>query len=222
MKKTQKIQALPDKQKTELELVTVEEKESKEDEVKSTENDQVNANVDEVKESETSENSKSQEKETPVVEEVPAEISTSKDQEPEPIEEMPVQTENQTTEESGSKISTDQITKNESAGSEPMAMSVDDGNKKNITVKLAWLQNEPPMSEDQLADLCIQAHDFDLALKNVQPSAKREGFATVPDVTWNDVGSLQDVRQELQMTILVKINLYFCYFFDEWIWLKCK
>jgi len=28
----------------------------------------------------------------------------------------------------------------------------------------------------------------------VQPSVRREGFATTPDVTWNDVGALSDVR----------------------------
>lgn len=37
----------------------------------------------------------------------------------------------------------------------------------------------------------------------VQPSAKREGFATVPDVTWNDVGALEAVREELSYAILV-------------------
>lgn len=37
----------------------------------------------------------------------------------------------------------------------------------------------------------------------VQPSAKREGFATVPDVTWDDVGALEAVREELSYAILV-------------------
>ena len=37
----------------------------------------------------------------------------------------------------------------------------------------------------------------------VQPSAKREGFATVPDTTWEDVGALEGVRQELSLAILV-------------------
>ena len=41
------------------------------------------------------------------------------------------------------------------------------------------------------------------ALLIVQPSAKREGFATIPDVTWEDVGALKDVREELTMAILV-------------------
>lgn len=45
--------------------------------------------------------------------------------------------------------------------------------------------------------------DFQASLASVQPSAKREGFATVPDVTWEDVGALQDIREELTMAILV-------------------
>lgn len=42
-----------------------------------------------------------------------------------------------------------------------------------------------------------------MALKSVQPSSKREGFATVPDVTFDDIGALKDVREELSMAILV-------------------
>lgn len=45
--------------------------------------------------------------------------------------------------------------------------------------------------------------DLLAALKTCQPSAKREGFATVPDVTWDDIGSLKDVREELKMSIMV-------------------
>ena len=45
------------------------------------------------------------------------------------------------------------------------------------------------------------------ALVTVQPSAKREGFATIPDVTWDDVGALKDVREELTMAILVRCNI---------------
>lgn len=74
---------------------------------------------------------------------------------------------------------------------------------------LAWLRNEPPLSPERLSSLCIEHSDFETALRVVQPSAKREGFATVPDVTWDDVGSLQDIRQELQMAILVNINIKF-------------
>ncbi|XP_024938902.1 nuclear valosin-containing protein-like isoform X2 [Cephus cinctus] len=71
---------------------------------------------------------------------------------------------------------------------------------------LTWLREEPPLSPKHLANLFINHKDFEDALHVVQPSAKREGFATVPDVTWDDVGSLGDIRQELQMTILAPVR----------------
>lgn len=71
---------------------------------------------------------------------------------------------------------------------------------------LSWLRNEPPLSAERLTDLCIEHSDFETALRVVQPSAKREGFATVPDVTWDDIGSLQDIREELQMAILAPVR----------------
>ena len=63
-----------------------------------------------------------------------------------------------------------------------------------------------PLTEAQLAPLCITASDFALALKQVQPSSKREGFATVPDVAWSDVGALHATREELQMAIVQPIR----------------
>jgi ribosome biogenesis ATPase len=77
--------------------------------------------------------------------------------------------------------------------------------KNNELLELiAWLHDgQRPLSDQQLNELHVELDDFRQALKCVQPSAKREGFATVPDVTWDDVGSLRDVREELQMTILV-------------------
>ncbi|KAG6853727.1 hypothetical protein C0991_001965 [Blastosporella zonata] len=63
-----------------------------------------------------------------------------------------------------------------------------------------------PLTEEQLAPICINASDFLLALKHVQPSSKREGFATVPDVTWADVGALHGTREELHMAIVQPIR----------------
>ncbi|KAJ8911589.1 hypothetical protein NQ315_015335 [Exocentrus adspersus] len=71
---------------------------------------------------------------------------------------------------------------------------------------LTWLHDASPLSENQLKDLCLSMSDFEKALKLVQPSAKREGFATVPDVTWDDIGSLRDVRDELQMAIVAPVR----------------
>jgi len=69
-----------------------------------------------------------------------------------------------------------------------------------------WLLHQPPISTSSLADMYITRSDFSAALKLVQPSAKREGFATVPDVTWDDIGALSDVREELSISILAPIR----------------
>ncbi|KAJ3568342.1 hypothetical protein NP233_g5775 [Leucocoprinus birnbaumii] len=52
----------------------------------------------------------------------------------------------------------------------------------------------------------IPSADFTLALSQVQPSSKREGFATVPDVSWSDVGALHGIREELHMAIVQPIK----------------
>ncbi|KAL0068556.1 Ribosome biogenesis ATPase rix7 [Marasmius tenuissimus] len=62
------------------------------------------------------------------------------------------------------------------------------------------------LTDAQLEPLYITYSDFTLALKQVQPSSKREGFATVPDVTWSDVGALHETRGELHMAIVQPIK----------------
>jgi len=81
-----------------------------------------------------------------------------------------------------------------------------DSNMSQLAVMLEWLQDTPPLAGDQLDQLFIEKGDWKVALSLVQPSAKREGFATVPDVTWDDVGALQNIREELQLAILAPIR----------------
>lgn len=72
---------------------------------------------------------------------------------------------------------------------------------------IKWLQDDvQPMSDEELDKLAITRNDFLDAVKHVQPSAKREGFITVPDVTWDDIGSLQDIRSELKLAILAPVK----------------
>ncbi|KAL0215084.1 hypothetical protein P9112_007268 [Eukaryota sp. TZLM1-RC] len=52
----------------------------------------------------------------------------------------------------------------------------------------------------------VTLDDFQEAVGKVQPTAKREGFATVPDVTWDDVGALDDVHTQLKTSILEPIR----------------
>ncbi|KAA8895903.1 P-loop containing nucleoside triphosphate hydrolase protein [Sphaerosporella brunnea] len=62
------------------------------------------------------------------------------------------------------------------------------------------------LTEEQLTPLTITHDDFLVAVPKIQPSSKREGFATVPDVTWDAIGALQSIRQELQMSIVLPIQ----------------
>ena len=71
----------------------------------------------------------------------------------------------------------------------------------------SFLRAHPaPLTPDQLSPLSISNADFQLALSQVQPSSKREGFTTVPDVTWSNVGSLQAIREELRMAIVQPVR----------------
>ena len=44
------------------------------------------------------------------------------------------------------------------------------------------------LTADELEPLFVTMTDFLSAIPNVKPSAKREGFATVPDVSWKKMG----------------------------------
>lgn len=68
------------------------------------------------------------------------------------------------------------------------------------------LESRKPLTSEQLEPLCILMDDFTKAIKKVQPSAKREGFATIPDVSWKDVGALESVRLELELNIVQPIR----------------
>ncbi|WP_440005452.1 CDC48 family AAA ATPase [Halomicrococcus sp. SG-WS-1] len=54
---------------------------------------------------------------------------------------------------------------------------------------------------DVLDSLQVTERDFKEALKGIEPSALREVFVEVPDVTWNDVGGLEDTKERLRETI---------------------
>ena len=63
---------------------------------------------------------------------------------------------------------------------------------------------EPPLTE--AAAVSITTSDFLTALPKIQPSSKREGFATIPYTTWDDMGALRPVREELLTAIVEPIR----------------
>ncbi|PJF19494.1 hypothetical protein PSACC_00694 [Paramicrosporidium saccamoebae] len=62
------------------------------------------------------------------------------------------------------------------------------------------------LTEDELTVACVEPADFQIAMTKIQPSAKREGFAVVPDTRWEDIGALQYVRDELRMAVIEPIR----------------
>jgi transitional endoplasmic reticulum ATPase len=52
-----------------------------------------------------------------------------------------------------------------------------------------------------LEHLEVSEQDFKHALRGIEPSALREVFVEVPDVTWADVGGLEDTKDRLRETI---------------------
>ena len=63
---------------------------------------------------------------------------------------------------------------------------------------------EPPV--EGATAISITNDDFLTALPKIQPSSKREGFATIPDTTWADIGALRPVREELLTAIVEPIR----------------
>ncbi|WP_253738682.1 CDC48 family AAA ATPase [Halohasta salina] len=54
---------------------------------------------------------------------------------------------------------------------------------------------------DILESIEVLESDLKAALKGIEPSALREVFVEVPDVTWEDVGGLEDTKERLRETI---------------------
>jgi len=56
---------------------------------------------------------------------------------------------------------------------------------------------EEEIPAELIEKLRVTGEDFDEARKHVEPSAMREVLVEVPNVTWEDVGGLEDVKAEL-------------------------
>ncbi|MBU0615085.1 MAG: CDC48 family AAA ATPase [Nanoarchaeota archaeon] len=63
------------------------------------------------------------------------------------------------------------------------------------------LQEEETIPKELLEKLQLRQKDFIEALKVVRPSALREVLVEVPNIKWEDVGGLDDVKQELKEAV---------------------
>ncbi|MEN9626592.1 MAG: hypothetical protein RL557_920 [archaeon] len=71
---------------------------------------------------------------------------------------------------------------------------------RRLLPKLDLKENEP-IPEEVLKELKVMKKDFDEALKVVRPSAMREVLVETPNISWNDVGGLDKIKQELKEAV---------------------
>jgi len=63
------------------------------------------------------------------------------------------------------------------------------------------LKEDEPIPEEVLRELVVNKKDFEDALKVVRPSAMREVLVETPNIGWNDVGGLDNVKRELKEAV---------------------
>ncbi|XP_016955879.1 nuclear valosin-containing protein-like isoform X1 [Drosophila biarmipes] len=90
----------------------------------------------------------------------------------------------------------------------PAEQIADSSSDEYYEPTLAELTNFLDNPPEEFADpnFCLTLIDFVDAIKVMQPSAKREGFVTVPDTTWDDIGALEKIREELKLAVLAPVK----------------
>ncbi|KAF8388881.1 hypothetical protein HHK36_025562 [Tetracentron sinense] len=78
------------------------------------------------------------------------------------------------------------------------------GEPKDVEHAEEWWKN--PWLPEEMERLSITMADFEEAAKMVQPSSRREGFSSIPNVKWEDVGGLDLLRQEFDRYIVRRIK----------------
>ena len=61
--------------------------------------------------------------------------------------------------------------------------------------------NTENIPSDILKKIVVKMDDFLSVIKEIEPSALREVFVEIPDVKWEDIGGIGDVKQELQEAV---------------------
>ena len=68
-------------------------------------------------------------------------------------------------------------------------------------LKVEGIEEDQPIPKEILEKLMVTQEDFLEALKVVRPSAMREVLIETPDVSWNDIGGLEDIKGKLKEAV---------------------
>ena len=68
-----------------------------------------------------------------------------------------------------------------------------------------------PVPSSILADMRVTSDDFKEALRDVEPSAMREVSVEIPEVSWDDIGGLEKVKETLKELIELPLQNPDCY-----------
>ncbi|MHA1285137.1 MAG: CDC48 family AAA ATPase, partial [Promethearchaeota archaeon] len=60
---------------------------------------------------------------------------------------------------------------------------------------------DEPIPSEIIQELTIKNEDFIQAINMIEPSAMREVMIDIPDISWDEVGGLEDIKQELKEAV---------------------
>jgi len=63
------------------------------------------------------------------------------------------------------------------------------------------IKDEAPISEEVMKKLIVTKKDFEIAFRNVTPSAMREVLVETPNVPWDRIGGLNDIKERLKESV---------------------
>lgn len=72
---------------------------------------------------------------------------------------------------------------------------------RRVLPTLGEIKEDKPLPPEVLKKLVVTQEDFEYALKFVEPSALREVLIEKPNVRWDDIGDLENVKKELREAI---------------------
>lgn len=70
---------------------------------------------------------------------------------------------------------------------------------RKILPDIDFTKHEVPY--ELIADLTVKKEDFMNAFREIEPSALREVFVEIPDVGWDDVGGLSEIKEEIREAV---------------------